>query len=339
MRTIIKILTAAIPALLLWSCDTGKPGQEETGAIALSGAPVAVAKATGTRAAAGFPNEGSIGVIAAYDEGNGAIDWLSYPDIYNARATATGVAGGVYSFTWNEPKYWPYDDRKLSFMAYSPAAGSQYFLLSTETPILNIWLNDDMDDIMYAMGNTSPIAGPHWKSERAAVNLGQFKHVLSQLTVQVVGDPAMSPTIVISNLEVSTTNENATFDLTKGDDGFALTGLDGEYFAYEMVQQATPFLNPSFSKTILLYPGTEEVTKISITLMDQAHPNSSVTKSYMMPYFQNITNIGSPVTLERGVNTILQIYVKSINVVDSDIDLLGQVSDWNYGQNFGVTIN
>ncbi len=323
------------------------PGKEEDddeeekliGSIYLSSTAETYTSEASTRAAEGFPNNGSIGVIAGeYKASN--IDWTSYADIDNAAATATSVAGGVYNFSWNDSiKYWPMDNSPLVFMAYSPRADnlSNLFLSSDRTQLL-MTLTPDMPDILYASANGTAATTPYNKDSKR-VNLGEFRHALSQLTVKVVADTIMDPSIRINSLRVSTPKDKAAWILPDGDNGLLLLEDAEEDFVYNLISSGSvAFDSGGTTHTVLLFPGTEDVTQISIELFSTDNP-TTVYKEYMVSYFQSILDPEEPIRLERGKNTILTITVKGINVVTDEIELKGTLSPWNDKGDFGIIIN
>ncbi|MCD8167056.1 MAG: fimbrillin family protein [Bacteroides sp.] len=273
------------------------------------------------RALDNFPNNRKIGVIAAEYQ-TGTIDWTSYPDIDNAGATATSEVGDTYFFSWDSPKYWPFDGSQLVFIAYSPVANGSSVTLSSDRTELSLQLVQEMPDVMCASNNSSPV--PLSKTD-TIVDLGEFRHALSQLTVEVVPDTVSNPAIRITSLLVESGHTNATLDLFDGDSGPTLT--DNTLFTYQVINIATAFNPTPFSKTVLLYPGTEASTRVYIRLMDGPFP---VEGWYPLPDIPNLTTGGTGLTLEQGVNTTLTFTVKSTSVQNpnENIDLEGQLTDW-----------
>jgi len=285
-----------------------------------------------------FPNSGSIGVIAAEYNAT-AIDWTSYPDINNAPATATSLTNGIYTFSWpsNAIKYWPFDNSQLVFMAYSPRTENlQNISLSDNRTTLAISLTQNMQDVLYASANENAETTPYNKVSKR-VDLGQFKHALSQLTVEVVADATMDESIQVNSLRVSTYQRSAELNLLKGDNGLDVAANAENEFVYTLVSANTSFKTQKISKTVLLFPGTQDVTKISIDLFSTDNP-TTVGKEYMVSYFHDDLNPNEPLTLERGKNTTLTINVKGKNVNTTDIELMGTLSSWNYQGDFGITI-
>lgn len=296
----------------------------------------------GTRAVTDFPNGGRIGILASTTYNGNLTNWSAYPDINNVGATAVSVdASGVYSFSWDTPKYWPFDGSDLYFMAYSPIADGSlinYILQSGDNPpSLFIGLYEDYNtpDVMYASNNLNP--QPYNKTT-GAVNLGEFMHALSQLTIEVIADPGMSETIEVSDLTVSTTARSATLMLTTSDNALSVYSADVPYVA-SLVSGLTSFVNQDIVRRVLLFPGTEDETQISITLIDTS--NLQVfTGNYMASFFQSDTP-GQPITLQRAKNTVLRIYVRNIGVEnpDQDIQLQGIVTEWDERGNYRIPIN
>ena len=284
-----------------------------------------------------FPNNGRIGITAAYYNSNpDSINWKSYADIFDTGATAVLSSGNSYTFTWDSPKYWPFDNKQLVFLAYSPPVSetNNGFLLDVEAKAVLLRLYDGMPDFMYATANVTSISNPYSKTPLQTVNLGEFQHALSKLTVEVVGDPSMNPDIRLSNLSVKTNKRSTSFDLTSG---MLHDPVSENNFIYNLVSSSTQFSSvDTIRKNVFLFPGTEEVTEISVGLTDNS---VFVSHDFMMSFFQNVTNVGHPLLLKRGKNTTLRIKVKGTNVTNVEIDLKGVLSDWNQQGNFGIVIN
>lgn len=191
-----------------------------------------------------------------------------------------------------------------------------------------------MPDVLYASANdTSTMVGYSKSPTVPVVDLGEFRHALSQLTIELVAAPSMPSNIEVTSLTVSTTKKSAVFSLQAGDNGLSLGG--DENFIYEIVSANTPFKDDPIEKTVLLYPGTEDYTTISIGLLQGGI--LAFSRDYMMPFFQ--TSTGSPLKLERGKKTTLRLTVIGIPTSGGEIDLQGVLSDWNQRGNFTVNIN
>ncbi len=288
-----------------------------------------------------FPNGGNIGVIGAlYSQA--PINWNSYSDLDNVPANAASVEGDLFNFNWVTQKYWPFDGSQLVFMAYSPftdnGIGADFFIESHRRN-LNISLHDGMPDIMYASGNVNAETTPYNKLS-GKVNLGEFKHIMSKLTVEVAAQDGMNPNIVVNNLAVRTTTHQALFFMELGDSGLSTLDTPDEPFSYTLVDGPTPFVNPSISHTMFLFPGTEESVRIAIGLVDTT-TGSSIDQVFLVSSFNNLTNSGEPLTLERAKNTTLRIEVNSVPVREDEdkIILRGTLTDWNQKGNFGIHIN
>ncbi len=295
-----------------------------------------------------FPNGGKIGIIAArYPDTAPDEDWApnwqdSYPDIDNALATQSGYDPGTetYKFQWDRQRYWPFDGGKLIFMAYSPYTDNTGVLaLDVTREWLLINLTDPMADVLYASNNVKPW-NVYSKSPNHAVDLGTFKHVMSQLTVIVEADPTMEPTIELSALSVTTLRPEAQFHLPSGDEGLLVAEEpDLDRFQYNIKTDADglkPFVDEPFSDTVLLFPGTEEWTTIHFELVDTNAPANTYRKTVAVTFFA--PNGSEPITLQRGKNTILTIKVKSITATQKDFELEGQITDWIPGGSFHIDI-
>lgn len=295
-----------------------------------------------------FPNGGRIGIIAArYPDTTPNEDWApdwqdSYPDIDNALASQSGYDPGTetYKFQWDRQRYWPFDGGKLIFMAYSPYTDNTGAIdLDVTREWLVINLTDPMADVLYASNNVKPW-NVYSKSPNQTVDLGTFKHVMSQLTVIVESDPTMEPTIELSALSVITLRPEAQFHLPSGDEGlFVAEEPDLDRFQYDIrteTEGLKPFYNDPFSGTVLLFPGTEEWTTIHFELVDTNAPANTYRKTVAVTFFA--PSDFEPITLQRGKNTKLTIRVKSITASQQDFELEGQITDWIPGGSFHIDI-
>ncbi len=340
MKTTYKYTVLALLALFAVSCsglvpedkNGGSPGQE----IQLQSS-AGITADVETRAVEDFPNNGSIGIIAAttYDPEYPRLGWNTYTDINNEEATASALIGDTYSFSWRNQKYWPFDGSDLYFMAYSPIANGSliFYVLSDDRASIQMGLDLNLPDIMYASGNTNP---QPYNKNRGTVSLGEFRHILSKLTVRVVADNDMSPNIEISRLAVSTNLRSASFPLYGGDDALIVTPAPERYEAV-LISGNTHFKTQPFSSTMHLFPGTQDDVQISITLVDTSN-GTSFSADYMVSFFTNTE--GTAVTLERAQNTVLTLNVLTVGVQNPDrnISLEGAITDWDYRGDFGVSI-
>lgn len=347
MKHTIKTLAICIVgSLLITGCEDNDVAADLPGGEKTSGKIMLASKNTTsaiTRAVADdgkFPNEGRIGVVGAlYNET--AIDWESYPDLTNVPADTISLTAGKYLFQWETQKYWPFDNTKLVFMAYSPYLdGSELNLrLSDDKTQMSIGLYEDMPDIMYASGNVTAATTPYDKLS-GEVNLGQFRHAMSKLAVEVVPfDNTMSASIVASHLRVITSRRGANLNLLLGDEGMQVAPLATQPFQYSLIETPTPFKTTPISETVLLFPETEDDIYISVGLVD-TNTGSSIDQTFQVSSFLNMTNSGEPLTLERGKMTTLRIVVAAVPVrqPNEQIILKGTLSEWNQKGNFGISI-
>lgn len=321
------------------------PEQQKTGNKIILGTN-SETNVSGTRASTNFPNGGSIGVMAATALASPitGTDWAQYSDINNAEAVASRININLdppykpeYYFDWKSQKYWPFDGADLYFMAYSPiTTGNSHYMLSTMNNSLYIQLQKTMPDIMYASNNVNP--QPYNKID-SVVDLGEFRHALSQLTVKVIAGDGLPSTIKVNKLSVSTTATVANLFLPLGDDGLIVT-YGAEYFTNELVGGTTDFQNGVIQQSLYLFPKTQDVTMISITLVDTSNTNNTFEGNYMMSYFES-DNLGEEIKLERAKNTLLEITVKITNVENpnTEIDLKGKITPWIDGGDFSIGIN
>lgn len=292
-----------------------------------------------TRAATNFPNNGSIGIVAAtaLHDTIAFTDWSQYSDINNVQAIAVSETNGVYSFQWDTQKYWPFDGADLYFMAYSPISTGtdNNYLIDDQKRSLYMRLQTNMPDVMYASNNVNPVA---YNKTSPTVDLGMFKHALSQLTIRVLPGEALSPNIKVSNLKVSTTAGVANLFLPSGDDGFSVSY--GYTFEDVLINGEEDIVGNTLTRSMLLFPNTEDVTQISILLIDTSNPSFVFSANYMISFFQNDI-ADQPITLERAKNTELRITVNGTNIQDPNetINLNGRITDWTYKGQFGIDIN
>lgn len=349
MRTYKNILILLACAAMAASCGSKDPDdcgcdnpgegnnteQQAKEAIMLSG--IHDTEVMVTRA--DFPNAKRIGVVAAYYNG-GNTDWMSYNDINNAVATAGTDNSGIYPFTWDTQRYWPLDNSELVFMAYSPhSSDSPGVTLRADRTTLDLSLQQDMPDVMYASNNAAPV--PYRKNPLQVVDLGTFKHVFSQVTVKVESDDEdlPSPLITLTSLQLNTTKRNATLKLPEGDSGLHLWA--DEAFAYDMYTGSYDFSSTPYTSSVFVYPETEDVTSISVKLKDGDLPDLVEKVFSINPDFDNTTSPGDPIVFERAKNTTLTIKVsrKTIQNPDEEFNLQGEVTDWIPKGDFGITIN
>ncbi|MCC8089001.1 MAG: fimbrillin family protein [Rikenellaceae bacterium] len=289
----------------------------------------------GTKALGDFPNSGRIAVTAAYYNG-GSVNWLSYADIQNTPATANQISGNYYEFTWDDVKYWPFDDSELVFMAYSPLADGSAVKMGYDPTVLQLTLQNDMPDVLYASGNETAETVPYRKSTTDTVRLGEFRHALSQVTVIVQPGENMNPAVQVASLALTTAKRNATLDLFGGDSGLTVDYQD-DSFTYTLVSSAQNFDTTPISETVLVYPSTEDYATVSIRLTDGQF---SLNASYDISDFENIVSGINDLSFDRAKNTILTITVNGVEVQnpDDNIVLKGTLSDWEYKGNYGVII-
>lgn len=337
MTKIYNLLTIFLCSSLLLSCNSEISDNEDVDdgthkAISFSsstdldiGEQHALTKATSL---ADFPNNGNIGVVAAnYVDPSSPdpINWIGYPDISNAAAKATAFTNNTFSFAFNPVKYWPFDGSELVFIAYSPlAADGSAVELNDDYHSLNLTLQDDMPDVLYASNNS--LKTPYTKAS-GIVDLGAFRHALSQLTIVVNGDA----NVKIQSLSVDT-YKYAELDLLGGDNGIT-EGSD--IFSYPFISTDTDFSDDNpYKKTVLVYPGSEDNTVIHLVLID-----NSISYPFDLPaaYFLKDGDPSNSVTLERGKNTTLTITVSGVELT-TNIHLQGQISPWIDRGDFGVII-
>jgi len=289
-----------------------------------------------------FPNDGRIGVIAALYNTD-SIDWTSYSDIDNEPAVTTGSGGGTYEFNWeNGFKYWPFDGTPLVFNAYTPYTTytdddkgdeNAKIRLRKNRSALEIDLHEGMEDIMYAAGNATAAQTPYDKHSEK-VHLGEFRHVMSKLTIEVIAEEGMNPDTRIHNLQVSTTRSRGILSMQNG----LMAAGEDKNFTYSLISGIEDF-RPMLADTVLLFPETENDITIMISV-GTGNPDDVVDISYSMSSFKNLENEGEELKLEAGKNTVLRIRVSGVPVREEDdmIKLEGILSEWIYKGDFGVII-
>ncbi|MCC8020244.1 MAG: fimbrillin family protein [Rikenellaceae bacterium] len=339
----LRYITTALlaSAAVLYGCSGGQEeavpaasadGAEAIGFRALPEAGVGVTRAS----AADFPNT-TIGVTATYDDRQN--DWTAYDDIQNQRATVADGTGDYYGFTWQTVKYWPADGAGLIFCAYSPHDSDSGGLLELDPNLrsLNITLAEDMPDVLYASGNA---AFTSYNKTDGTADLGEFRHALSKLTVNVLSDDTVNPVVTLNTLSVTTARGSAVLDLlTDGD----LRFWAGSDLTYGFLSNASmPLSATPYSETVYLFPGTEDYTDIDIVLNDSSYKyKATIPLSSVMVANADGTDSTVPVSLIRAATTTVNITVTGTSIQDPDdgIRLQGLLTDWDDKGNLEVTIN
>jgi len=299
----------------------------------------------GTRAGStNFPNDGVIAVTAAYYTGAGtATDWTSYSDIQNARAETDQdlSSGATYTFAWDTPRYWPFNGSELVFIAYSPqaVAGSGVELIDATN--LRLTLREDMPDVMYASVNATAADYPYSKADQdinySTVNLGEFRHALSQVSVRVTADASMNPDVELVGVQLKTTRPFATLDLLGGDTGL-LVGTDRQDFVWDLLSGASyAFYSADYTGLAMFYPGTEADTSLLITLQDGP---LTVTWEFGVEEFL-IGSTTDAVTFRRAQRAELVVTVRGVDVINPNdaVTLQGILADWVDRGDYRIVIN
>ncbi|MCD7935816.1 MAG: fimbrillin family protein [Tannerellaceae bacterium] len=305
---------------------------EDSRLIRLSGS--GVEAILDTRAASDFPNGQQIGVVAAeYNNGN-TPDWTGYTDIQNALAVTNAEENGTFYFHLSPVQYWPFDGSELVFLGYSPRANGTSVTLESSFTALDIQLVEDMQDVLYASNNNVAATSPYSKTD-SIVDLGEFQHVLSQVTLEVVAGTPMNPAIRLDSLIVETTRTTATLDLINGD--LAIDPPAGETVRYELVTTSTAFHTAPYSKDILMFAGNELYTRVYVRFSDGPF---FVRGWYNVSDFVNIETDANDLVFRRAENTTLRFTVVStpVDQPETAIHLQGQLTDWNQRQDLTVTI-
>lgn len=336
MSRINKYLGLMLSVVILSSCssdDIITPDEHSSPEIIKFSANSSSISSKLTRAeAAEFPNDGKIGIRAALAVDS--INWFVSPYLDNASATVKAKVGDNYSFDLDEVKYWPFDDSELVFMAYSPVASAEGAVkLNEDKTSLSLSLDKDMPDVLYASNNTKLTS--YKKTMKTAVDLGEFKHALSQLTLKITADEISD--VQLTKLQVVTRNGEATLDLLKGDNG--LTIGRNKVFTYDLVSSAQDIIETDYKETVLLYPTTEAVTHVVLQLKEKTASGQSYDYQYPVSVFKNNENPDKPITLERAKNTTLSIHVKGKPITAAAFLLSATLTDWKYMGQFGININ
>lgn len=298
----------------------------------------------GTRAGStNFPNDGVIAVTAAYYAGAGTTDWTSYSDIQNARAETDQDlgSGATYTFAWDTPRYWPFDGRELVFIAYSPqaVAGSGVELMDATN--LRLTLKEDMPDVMYASVNATAADNPYSKADQGTnyntVNLGEFRHALSQVSVRVTADASMNPAVRLMGVQPKTTRPFATLDLLRGDTGLTVLP-DQQNFVWDLYSGGSyNFNDDDYTGLAMFYPGTEGDTSLIVTLED-----GPITQTWEFDVDEFlISNTQNSVTFRRAQRAELIVTVKGVDVIhpNDQVTLQGVLADWVDRGDYRIVIN
>ncbi len=316
--------------------DSGTLLADEPVVIELSGAGMEMSTSA-LRAASDFPNNQIIGVIAA-DYVSNSIDWTSYSDIQNETARAATESGGTFRFTWNTTKYWPFDGAPLVFMAYSPVADGAAVTLANGNMALDLTLVQNMPDVMYASNNETAETTPYTKAMGDnPVDLGEFRHATSKITVKVLAGDNMNPDVRIESLIVATPFRTATLDLLAGDNGLTVAPEVPDSFKYVIVDTSTRFDQTDFTRDIYLFPGTEDGTMVYLKLSDGYF---SVEGWYAVAAFENENTGLGDLEFLQGENTILTFTVVGTLVQNPNdaIVLQGLLTDWKEKGEYEVNI-
>ncbi|MCD8173415.1 MAG: fimbrillin family protein [Alistipes sp.] len=339
----LKYIATALlaSAAVMYGCSDGQdeavPAASGDGAEAIGFRAIPEAGSGVTRAsAADFPNT-TIGVTATYDDRQN--DWTAYADIQNELATVTDGSGDYFGFTWQTPKYWPFDGAGLIFCAYSPHDSESGGLLELDPNLrsLNIKLAEDVPDVLYASGN---VAFASYNKTDVTADLGEFRHALSKLTVNVLSDDTVNPVVTLNSLSVKTSRASAVLDLLSDGDLRFWAGSD---LTYSFLSGSSTALSATpYSGTVYLFPGTEEYTDISIVLNDSSYEYSTtIPLSGVNVTNTDGTDSGVPISLVRAATTTVNITVTGTSIQEpgEGIRLQGQLTDWDEKGNLKVTIN
>ncbi|MCD8177009.1 MAG: fimbrillin family protein [Tannerellaceae bacterium] len=331
-------------AFLFQGCgkDTEPPGSEPAGEvqelIRLCGSGVeTVLEAGNTRAPGDFPNSQQIGVVAA--QYNVPVDWTSYNDINNATAVTNREQGGTFYFDFSPVKYWPFDGSNLVFLAYSPpATATNGLTLEASRTVLDIQLTADTPDVMYASNNTTAATTPYSKNNNPTVNLGEFRHALSRLIINVIADSTMNPAVRLESLIVETTVTGASLNLLQGANGLTVDPPVTAPFQYTLTNSSTNF-NNGYARNVIVMPGSEEETVLKVRFSDGPYFDYEAT--YPVTAIQNANNSGPNLVFTPGVNTTVNLTVRGtlVDHPEDAIYLQGELTDWDERDPLGVTIN
>lgn len=299
-----------------------------------------------------FPNSGAIGVLATYYKSDPGWqpDWTLYPDIDNAAAAAQKVPNTEYKYTFNfnPVKYWPFNGAQLVFGAYSPRMGLQAsgdkLYLSPDRETMHITIHTGMPDVLYASNNYS--LQPYDKGATGVtpppVDLGEFRHALSKLTVQVKRDDVMDPEVRLMYLSVSTTKTKATMKLFEDENNQPVPGADeaGEFILFNAngnYNSGLGFYNSPVERFQYLLPETGTVTKVRIKLRGK-HADNTAEQIVTLSDVEDGNS--DPLELMKGLNTILTVTVRSTDIIkpDDDITLQGALAGWYEAGDFDVVI-
>lgn len=290
-----------------------------------------------TRAITEFPNNKQIGVISTAPTDQTDIYF------YNKPATGTYVpADNRFDFGWpsNNVQYWPFNDSKLVFFAYSPvadetkAANSKVVVRKDNGFQLDIYQKASMPDVMVASNNTVPTV--YRKTDKLPVDLGEFSHLLSKLTVNVVRhEDGYNTAIRLTGLTLTIPSLKVTHDIMLGQTTAAV------------VESATPITDVIInSSTSIGTGGVSHMRHLMKECADELKLKIKLTdgiftfeQEYSLADFTKEGGSGT-VGLKPGEHTVLTFKVKSVPVTDPlEIELKAKITEWKDKGKYVVGIN
>ncbi|GEM_PF-1642036 len=318
------------------------PEVPEPGLIQLSSGITGLAGGVLNAAASQFPNDRTIGIIAAEyklnEYGDPDINWTTYGDIQNEAGTAGVPVSGIFGFDWVSPKYWPVDNTELIFAAYAPHTGnySEYMELNNDHTAINLTFRSGMPDILYASDNG--VAGSYRRMGNTTVDLGEFEHALCQMEIWVKADEGMNPDVRLNGVRVLTTIEKATLSLVPGqsdeeeNNRITLGTANNEVELILLSDGRVNFKDNSYSSgEVLVLPYSQDNADLLITLYDGGF---DISHKINMSMFD--------VEFKPGKKVTLTVIVKSLAIVGPDsekeIELVGILGPWKNKGSSSITI-
>lgn len=322
-------LSPLLLSVLITGCNISDViGNPET-EILLSATSVETTTTIETKAPTTFPNDGKVYLIAD----KSPADWsnLHYDNI---EITTTDISpSNGYNFSFATTQYWPLNGDEIAFLAYSPMVSPCVLPNNDKKNELDLLLHSDNSqtpDLIYAQG----VKYGDKRVGKRHLNLGEFLHAYSQLTVKLVisGIEHIQGPVKLTSLELMTKSK-AKFDLLTSQMTISPTGST----LYSLASNITLANNTDYqydaatNKPFLLFPNDNASIKIRLNIGDinRVYSNDISVGSF-------ITSDNKPAKLERGKHLTLTITITLSETIDATYT--GKVENWRDKGEYGAAI-